>query len=169
MPFTNPSFPGQIFRTVAEYDEARKKRAEIEKKLATPAQLEEITRVTATILPAEKGLLETKVSQLEREVDRLRSAIDDLLSEEESQDQLNKEGITVGGVLVGESKGRSYTLEVLDSGYLCSDGQIYQSLSGAALGVSGNRRSGWRFWKVQEGQSVGEKAGRFLTRGASNS
>ena len=167
MPFTNPSFPGQVFRTVSEYDEARKKRVEVEKRLATKSQLEEITHVTATILPAGKGLLETKVAQLEREVERLSATIGALLSEEESQEQLNKEGITVGKVLVGESKGKKYTLEILDRGYLCSDGQIYQSLSGAALGVSGNRRSGWKFWKVQEGQSVGEKSGRFLTHAAS--
>lgn len=162
MPFTNPNFPGQTFRTVAEYEEARRRREEIERTLASRSDLEQVTSITATILPAEQSLMEAKIAKLEKEIEKLQAAFESL-DPEETKEQLNAEGITVGKVLIGESKGRKFTLEVLDQGYLCSDGKIYHSLSGAALGVSGNRRSGWRFWKVQEGQSVGEKSGRFRT------
>ena len=73
----------------------------------------------------------------------------------------NKEGLQVGTTLRGESKGDRYTIEVIEDGYLCSNGEIYQSLSGAALGVSGNRRSGWKFWKDIHGTSIVELTGRF--------
>ncbi len=79
----------------------------------------------------------------------------------------NKEGLQIGLILRGESKGRFFTLEVLDDGYCCSDGSIYESLSGAAQGVSGNRRSGWKFWTDVAGTPIGETTGRFK-RNASN-
>lgn len=169
MPFTNPDFPGQTFRTIEEYDEARKKRRDIEQKLAARAE-EEITSVTATLIPAPQGLLEGKVAQLEAQLGDLQTQLRTLLSRASAPAQraVNDEGLKIGSVLHGESKGREYTLEVLEKGYLCSDGQIYQSLSGAALGVSGNRRSGWKFWRAQNGSSVGEESGRFLVHVGNN-
>jgi hypothetical protein len=56
----------------------------------------------------------------------------------------------------------------MEEDYLCSDGNIYQSLSGAALGVSGNRRSGWKFWKDIEGNAIGELTGRFKGESRTN-
>lgn len=169
MPFTNPDFPGQTFRTVEEYDEARKKRRDIEKTLAARSE-EEITSVTAVLIPASQGLLESKVAQLEAQLGDLQTQLRGLLSQAPAAPQrmVNDEGLKIGSVLHGESKGREYTLEVLEKGYLCSDGQIYQSLSGAALGVSGNRRSGWKFWRAQNGSSVGEESGRFLIHVGNN-
>lgn len=158
MPFTNPSFPGQIFDTIEEYEEARRKRVEVESSIAERA--EEITKVTATVIPASKGLLEQKVSALEKKIENLERKITPAPT-------TNKEGLKIGTTLRGESRGKEYTLEVLDEGYLCSDGIIYDSLSGAALGVSENRRSGWKFWKDVAGTPIGEVTGRFK-RNASN-
>lgn len=159
MPFTNPSFPGQIFDSIAEFEEARKKRVEVESSIAERA--EEITQVTATVIPAERSLLEKKVAALERKIDDLERKISPIPTE-------NKEGLKIGTVLRGESRGREYTLEVLEEGYLCSDGVIYDSLSGAALGVSENRRSGWKFWKDVAGTPIGEVTGRFKKNASSN-
>jgi hypothetical protein len=159
MPFTNPNFPGQIFNTIDEFLEARKKRAEVEERIAE--KVDEITKVTATVMPASKNMLERKVAELERKLE----ALEGKLCNEPSS---NKEGLQIGAVLRGESRGKEYTLEVLEEGYLCSDGNIYDSLSGAALGVSGNRRSGWKFWRDVAGTSVGEATGRFKKNGCNN-
>jgi hypothetical protein len=159
MPFTNPSYPGQIFDSVEEFEEARRKRTEVENMLAQ--RCEEITTVTATIIPASKDLLENKVVALEKRMQELEGKID-------PKPTKNREGLKIGITLRGESQGKEYTLDVLDEGYLCSDGNIYDSLSGAALGVSGNRRSGWKFWKDVAGTPIGELTGRFKRNASSN-
>ncbi len=159
MPFTNPSFPGQVFDSIDEFNEARRKRTEVEGSIAERS--EEITTVTATVIPASKDLLERKVSALEKRMQDLESKV---ISEPTG----NKEGLEVGTTLRGESRGQTYTLDVLDDGYLCSDGNIYDSLSGAALGVSGNRRSGWKFWKDVAGTPIGELTGRFKKNASNN-
>ncbi len=152
MPFTNPSFPGQVFSSVEEFEEARCKRTDVENSIAQRS--DEVTKVTATVIPAPRNLLEKKISSLERRML-------DLESKATSVSDKNKEGLKIGTTLRGESRGREYTLEALEEGYLCSDGGIYDSLSGAALGVSGNRRSGWKFWKDVAGTPIGEVTGRF--------
>lgn len=50
-----------------------------------------------------------------------------------------------GTRLVREWHGRAYTVEVLDSGFLC-DGQSYRSLSEVACAITGARWSGPRFF-----------------------
>ena len=107
MPFTNPSFPGQIFDTMEEFHEARRKRNEVESSISQRA--EEITTVTATVIPASRDLLERKVSTLERKIDNLERKITPKPTE-------NKEGLQIGTTLRGESRGREYTLEALDEG-----------------------------------------------------
>ena len=159
MPFTNPNFPGQVFRNIEEFHEAREKRVEVENSIAE--RTEEITKVTATIIPAPRNMLERKVADLE-------SKLRDLENRVVAEPTENREGLKIGTILRGESKGQSYTLETLDKGYLCSDGDIYDTLSGAALGVSGNRRSGWKFWRDVEGTPIGEVTGRFKKNAASN-
>jgi hypothetical protein len=162
MPFTNPGFPGQLFKNPQELEDAISIRRKVEANLALSERkaqedVETITKVTATIIPASAGLLEHKISAMERRIERLENT----LNTAEQGPSYNKEGIEVGTVLRGESKGTSHTREVLDEDYLCSDGGIYPSLSAAALGVSGNRRSGWKFWRDIEGTPIGEVSGRF--------
>ena len=159
MPFTNHNFPGQVFKTIDEFHEARRKRGEVEDNLAERAG--EITKVTATIIPASEDLIEKRVVDLET---KMRKLIDHANAEPTE----NKEGLKIGTILRGESKGQTYTLETLEEGYLCSDGNIYDSLSGAALGVSGNRRSGWKFWRDVAGTPIGEVTGRFKRNDSSN-
>lgn len=162
MPFTVGEFPGQLFKTIEEYREAKHKRIEVEDSIAERS--EEIAQVTAVVIPASKELLERKIVVLERQILDLTSKVAQLSvkgAEAPIKKKINSEGLQIGTVLQGESKGQKHTLEVLSEGYLCSNGTIYQSLSGAALGVSGNRRSGWKFWKDIESNSIGETTGRF--------
>lgn len=162
MAFTVRDFPGQIFKTIKEYEEAQCKRRDIEESISERS--EEITQVTATIIPAPRALLERKVADLESKISKLSSSIEKIGASKaipSDEKKRNKEGLKIGTILQGESRGRKYTLEVLEESYLCSDGTIYQSLSGAALGVSGNRRSGWKFWRDIEGTPIGAIVGRF--------
>lgn len=163
MPFTVREFPGQLFRNMNEYKVAMKLRKEIHANLEDRELIYEDepqkVRVTATVIPADQHLVERRVAIIESKVDALADRFDALL--EPSPPAKNKEGLQVGTTLCGESKGDRFTLEVIEDGYLCSNGDIYQSLSGAALGVSGNRRSGWVFWKDIHGTSIGEITGRF--------
>ena len=160
MPFTVKEFPGQRFETIEEYTEAKSRRASIEQRLEARAMepdREELTRVTAIVLPAPPRVVETKLVELEGEVSRLSKLINKLLE----NPKMEKRDLEIGTILHGESQGRKFTVEVLENGYLCSDGKIYESLSGAALGVSGNRRSGWKFWKDITGTPIGVVIGRF--------
>ncbi len=162
MPFTVKEFPDQLFKTIEEYEEAKQRRRKVENSIAERS--EEIAQVTAVVIPASKELLERKIVGLERKILDLTSKVTQLSIESAEtpiKKKTNHEGLQIGTILQGGSRGRKYTLEVLDKGYLCSNGTIYQSLSGAALGVSENRRSGWKFWKDIEGNSIGETTGRF--------
>lgn len=163
MPFTVREFPGQVFRNMSQYEEAQVLRRDIEASLADPARVyaeePQKTRVTATVIPAPHALVERRVAKIESKLDALIGVVDSM--REPNPPAVNKEGLQVSTTLRGESKGKRFTLEVIEDGYLCSDGNIYQSLSGAALGVSGNRRSGWVFWKDIHGTSIGVITGRL--------
>jgi len=163
MPFTVREFPGQLFRDMGQYKEAQRLRQNVEADLADPARIYEDepqkARVTATVIPAPQQLVERRVAAMEVKLEELIETVRTLQTPNPPAE--NKEGLQVGTTLRGESKGDRYTIEVIEDGYLCSNGEIYQSLSGAALGVSGNRRSGWKFWKDIHGTSIGELTGRF--------
>jgi hypothetical protein len=148
---------------MGEYKEAQILRRNTEANLADLAQVyadePQKTRVTATVIPAPKQLVERRVAVIEAKVETLIDKVNAMQIPGPPAE--NKEGLQVGTALRGESKGSRFTLEVLEDGYLCSNGDIYPSLSAAALGVSGNRRSGWVFWKDIHGTSIGELTGRF--------
>ncbi len=170
MPFTNNEFPGQVFENFREFEEARSKRINIEAVIEERSKVMEeveVTKVTAVVIPAPPKLMEKKIVDLESKVDAL---IDMLQNNNITPSNKNNEGLPNGTILRGESKGTEHTIEVLpgEEGYLCSNGEIYQSLSGAALGVSGNRRSGWKFWKNIEGTPIGEVTGRFARNAGDN-
>ena len=153
MAFTNRDFPGRVFSSIREYEEACALRKAVEKRLEEP------TSIVARILPAAPEAIERRLLDLEKKVRFLLGRISRKRAEPSPGE--NREGIQVGMVLVGDSKGQEYSLEVLPDRYLCSDGRLYESLSGAALGVSGTRRSGWRFWRDSTGRPIGEVVGRF--------
>ncbi len=165
MPFTVKEFPDQLFKNIPEYEEAKRKRRSVEESIAERS--EEVTHVTATVIPAPTALLERTIAGMQRQISDLRKLVSSKIKPE-AKTKPNREGVPIGTVLQGESRGKKHTLEVLDEDYLCSDGTIYQSLSGAALGVSGNRRSGWKFWRDIEGNPIGKLTGRFKDESRGN-
>lgn len=73
----------------------------------------------------------------------------------EAKKKDNKVEIPEGTVLTGKTKGLSYFLHVKDGGFYVGITR-YDSLSAAAIGVSGVRRSGWTFWALPDGRTVKE-------------
>lgn len=162
MPFTNPDFPNQIFDTIQQLEEAYKKRKEIETELAVRAEeSNQITHVTATVIPAPSSLLERRILELESRLEEITNQ----LQEKSGVLKTNKDNLPIGMILKGESKGQSYTLEITEDGYFTSTGEIADTLSQAAEIVSGNRRSGWAFWKDGRGTPIGNITGRFSKHG----
>jgi len=155
--FTTKDFPDRSFATINEYKEAVKRRELVEKSLELKAKSSPV-QVMATIIPLPRETVESRVAALEAEIAALQRQVLNLLARvpQDKPGSPNFEGVPTGITLYGASRGRTHTLDVLPDGYLCSDGHIYQSLSGAALAVSGNRRSGWVFWGNAEGKPLGE-------------
>ena len=115
-----------------------------------------------------------KVVMLEGRVFDLGNALDSMFSMvKELRDDLNKERnskladiieakkkdnkieIPEGTVLTGKTKGLSYFLHAKEGGFYVGITR-YDSLSAAAEGVSGVRRSGWTFWTLPDGKTVKE-------------
>lgn len=157
MPFSNPNFPNQTFKTIEELKEALAKRKVIEAGLERE---EEKKKITATIIPhkEESSFLEKRIASLEKQLGYILSRIREIGKKPET----NKDNLPIGMILKGKSKGQEYTLEVLEKGYLCSTGELEETLSAAAERVSGNRRSGWAFWCDGNGRPVGEITGKFF-------
>lgn len=63
------------------------------------------------------------------------------------------EGVPEGTTLSGQTRGTTYYLTVKNGIFMVGASQ-YKSLSAAAEGVSGVRRSGWTFWKLPDGRTV---------------
>lgn len=158
MPFTNPDFPGREFNTTKELQTAVEESKRIENNLAAALNDDEVTSVTATIVPSPQYALERRVILLERQIESLTRQLEAI---GDNRTTLNKDNLPIGMVLKGESKGKFHKLEILEEGYLCSTGEIVATLSAAAEEVSGNRRSGWVFWTDEKGTPIGEITGRF--------
>lgn len=69
--------------------------------------------------------------------------------------ELNKDGIPINMVFLGTTFGQSFLLTVHKFNYSIGN-KTYETLSAAAEAVSGNRRSGWAFWKGMDGRTVKE-------------
>ena len=126
------------------------------------------------VVDAEPATLEEKVDHLEKRMFYLTNAMDSLFTTiKELSDKINRERdnrlgdvieakkkenkveIPEGTVLTGKTKGLSYFLHTKNGGFYVGITK-YDSLSAAAEGISGVRRSGWTFWKLPDGKTVKE-------------
>jgi hypothetical protein len=66
-----------------------------------------------------------------------------------------KNRVPVGTTLIGKTKNLTFFLTTTEDGYNVGTTK-YDSLSAAAEAVSGCRRSGWTFWKLDDGRTAKE-------------
>ena len=108
--------------------------------------------------------LETKIETIAMAVAALRledKPITDCHNAYEGVENPNKDNLPIGLMLVGTSRNVNYVLMVEEFEYSVVNmfegpPATYPSLSAAAEAVSGVRRSGWTFWKLEDGRSVKE-------------
>jgi hypothetical protein len=136
---------------------------------------EDIEAEIAEVQPLRKpATADEKINEMQQQILHLTSAFDSLARmvkelrddyRRDKDEKLNglmeekkkagKAEIPEGTVLIGTTKGLSYFLQVKEGGFFVG-AEKYESLSAAAEGVSGVRRSGWTFWKLSDGRSIKE-------------
>jgi len=105
--------------------------------------------------------LEERVHYLTNAIDSLFAVIKELAAKDnrglnEIIDQKKSdEVIPEGTILTGTTRGVNYFCQVKKDGFYVGVTK-YPSLSAAAEGVSGVRRSGWTFWKLPNDKTVKE-------------
>ena len=68
----------------------------------------------------------------------------------------NRDNVPLNSTLIGTTHGLPYILVVNELGEYMVGTTTYLSLSAAAEGISGVRRSGWVFWKTADGRTAKE-------------
>lgn len=112
--------------------------------------------------------VEGRLALLEQKLEAMTKAFlaarRELQKKEESEEQrplakagdYNKDGLPLNMCLIGTSKGLPYIMSIDGEGRYLVGNTVYGSLSAAAEGVSGVRRSGWTFWKLIDGRTIKE-------------
>ncbi|MCZ2826090.1 MULTISPECIES: DUF2924 domain-containing protein [unclassified Modestobacter] len=77
---------------------------------------------------------------------------------------LQASALSVGDVLTVRYKGTEYRATVTADGHLSLSGRDYPSPTAAAVAITGSNVNGWRFWKVQTGQTLGSLRGQLDER-----
>lgn len=96
---------------------------------------------------------EDRISILEKRISELTKVICGI--RKKGLHTINKDGLTIGLSLIGISHLGLAILTVKEDGYYIGE-TYYTSLSAAAEGASGVRRSGWTFWKLADGRTIRE-------------
>lgn len=121
-----------------------------------------------TVSTEDPGPIEERLNLIEARMDTIANWIGSLEGHSAAivptpapVDNPNKDGLPIGLALVGTTKGVQHVLVTGQDTYTVVplfDGPThsYPSLSAAAEAVSGVRRSGWTFWKVEDGRSIKE-------------
>lgn len=126
----------------------------------------------ATAVATQPLTLEEKVELLTQQVEQLTKAfhaVNSVRLKDKRQQEINdsfplqhanKDGIPIGLSLVGVSmRGGIHVLTVNSDGYYIGLNR-YDSLSAAAEAASGVRRSGWTYWKLNDGRTAKEAFGK---------
>ena len=111
------------------------------------------------------NLMEIRMNQLALSIDSLHSIIKKLRDRSSAKrdyaiseriEKIKSDGkIPEGTILVGITRNVPYYCEVKDGAFYIGVTR-YPTLSAAAAGVSGVRRSGWAFWKLSGGKHNGK-------------
>lgn len=104
--------------------------------------------------------VEERLAALEAQIELLVKSISTATKGEKKDTlahnpDINKDGLPFFINLIGVTRGTPYVLSVMPDAYYVGN-RPYASLSAAAKGVSGVRRSGWTFWKLPNGRTAKE-------------
>lgn len=104
--------------------------------------------------------IEERLAALEAKIELLAKSIPTTAKEEKKRGSdddpnVNKDGLPFYLNLIGVTRGTPYVLSVMPDAYYVGN-RPYATLSAAAKGVSGVRRSGWTFWKLPNGRTAKE-------------
>lgn len=108
----------------------------------------------------EPKTVEERLAALEAKIELLIESIS-TATKEKKRDRLdpdpdvNKDGVPFYLNFIGITRGTPYVLSVMPDAYYVGN-RPYATLSAAAKGVSGVRRSGWTFWKLPDGRTAKE-------------
>jgi len=133
----------------------------IERPLGEMGQATAVKPVTKLSDEERIRLLEKQVEDILRIIMVLKARAQPTKSktqiELEAPQGLNKDGIPIGLVCIGETEKKQFPIcmTVKEKSYQVGM-EEYQSLSAAAEAVSGVRRSGWTFWKLPDGRTLKE-------------
>jgi len=130
---------------LAEVEPAEEPASVDQKLAAIELRLFHITNSIDSLFQIVKGLRDK--SYKERDI-KINKTIEQKKSEKKIE---IPEGIT----LHGSTNGLSYFCQVKSDGFYVGE-KRYDSLSAAAAGISGVRRSGWTFWRLSDGRTVKE-------------
>ena len=112
-----------------------------------PADTVKLLRAKLALMTEAFIASRNEVKELKAEVARYR----------EEAVHYGKSAIPIGTVLTGSSRGKNFLAVVEAVDRIKVGNTLYPSLSAAAEGVSGVRRSGWAFWKLpDDGKTVKE-------------
>lgn len=123
-------------------------------------------RASALVISRERLPEKEKIRALEEQVAYMQTVIAQLKAKNSKShsayvpaegEQLNKDGVPIGLMCHGTTSKSPFLqfLEVLGDGYIVGATK-YESLSAAAEAVSGVRRSGWIFWRLNDGTTLKE-------------
>jgi hypothetical protein len=124
----------------------------VPQEVSVDARLSELEQRMFYILNSLDSLFQM-VKQMRDESSKEEDAkINQVIEKKKKEQKLEiPEGIT----LHGTTNGLSYFCKVKSDGFYVGE-KHYDSLSAAAEGISGTRRSGWTFWKLSDGRTVKE-------------
>jgi hypothetical protein len=144
------------FKSVALGADFEEDFAEVEAMPAQPKGIEERVQYVEEQTILLTSSLDSMFAMVKELRDHVRGEGDKKRTEMIEQNQATgKHEIPEGTILTGSTRGISYYLEVRADGFYVGVTR-YETLSAAAKGVSGVRRSGWAFWHLPDGRSVKE-------------
>jgi len=111
-------------------------------------QQKQIMQLTSALDSMASMIKELRDDYRKREDEKLTKIIED-------NKKAHKMEIPEGTLLHGATHGLTFYCTVADGGFKVGN-RTYNSLSQAAEGISGVRRSGWTFWRLPDGRTVKE-------------
>jgi len=117
--------------------------------------------ISGKALRVENASIEKHIKELEKRLHQVEKEVRSFIRDKNTlvSESAKVPDVPYDVLFVGHSRGRQYTMIHTKEGFKVGN-RIYPSLSAAAEGVSGVRRSGWTFWCLPDGRTAKEAFGK---------